>query len=206
MKIFNEQIRSIKPRESVVSLESMKHYLKVDHDDDDELIQDLINTAVAYVEKFIDQKIMQRQYKFTADIEVTEDEFKRMDPAYNKQNFTQIKLAGIHVQSVDSLYIGNKQIFEDDYAVVTEGRYSQFLKIKNSALYQNMENRKTKIILTVSVGMFDDPEAVYKQLRMAIMLKVWELYEIRNCVFLKHKLEHGVVNRLLQPFINYHIA
>ncbi len=206
MKIFNEQIRSIKPKVSVVSLEGMKHYLKVDHDDDDELIQDLINTAVEDVEEFICQKIMQRQYKFTADIEVTEDEFKMMAPVYNKQSFIRIKLSGINVKSVNSLYIEDKKIFEDDYAVVNEGRYSQFLKIKNSALYQNMKDRTAKITLVVSIGMFDDPDDVYKQLKMAVMLKVWELYETRNCIFLKNKLEKGVVNRLLQPFVNYHIV
>ncbi len=206
MKIFNEQIRSIKPKSSVVSLESMKHYLKVDHDDDDELIQDLINTAVEDVEEFICQKIMQRQYKFTADIAVTEDEFRMMAPVYNKQSFIRIKLSGINVKSVNSLYIEDKKIFEDDYAVVNEGRYSQFLKIKNSALYQNLKDRTAKITLVVSIGMFDDPDDVYKQLRMAVMLKVWELYETRNCIFLKHKLEKGVVNRLLQPFVNYQIV
>lgn len=65
--------RISEPADSPVSLDDAKLYLRVDHDEDDDLIQSLIDSATTYVEEYTHRALVTQTWEITLDEFPTED-------------------------------------------------------------------------------------------------------------------------------------
>lgn len=210
MKVFNQKIRSIKPEDKVVSLKEMKNFLKVDHDEDNEFIKELITTATEMVEGFLNKKILKTQLKYSVMVQFTKLETAEIQSA-NLENSQSVLKLNLPLKSdtvTENLYIGSEKIDRDDYTVSFENRKNQQkqLIIRKRVVSDKLNEGTAEISLFVSSGMYECANDVSSPIKLAVMVKTAELYDSRDHASAFETAKSRLFVRLLRPFMSYELV
>lgn len=210
MKIFNQKIRSIKPGNNVVSLKEMKNFLKVDHNEDDDFIEELIATATEMVEGFLNKKILKTQLKYSFTVQFTKLETAEIQSAILENSPSVLKLS-LPLKSdtvTENLYIGDERIDRDDYTISFERRKNpqKQLIIRKRAISDKLNENAAEISFFVSSGMYECANDVSSPIRLAVMVKAAELYDSRDHASAFETAKSRLFVRLLRPFMSYDFA
>lgn len=169
------------PKCEPVSLVGMKAFLRIEHENEDDLINQMITTGRLAVEAFLLRSLIKQVWLYTfnsgyagslADEQYHQGERSRGEKGIELPRSPFIELAD-KIEKVDSF--GRREI--RDYSLDTAGRVARVHF--GSSISSFLDGRGT-IEIKFSAGYGEEPEDVPAPLRQAIMILVAELYEKRS--------------------------
>lgn len=163
------KILSTKPQ-SIFTLETIKHYLRISHNDDDNWITELLEAAISTAENFMRIKILETHVSI---------KFVASSKSFRMPITPIAKILSVTVSASDH----NIDLQEEEYTVCND-----FLRLTNLPLYDSLS-------IKYIAGYLDqkDLSAAVKQ---GILLHISEMYDNRGSIC----TISNEVQKLYQPY------
>ena len=178
------------PRQEPVSVGEAKQYLRIDHEAEDELLANLIQTARSAVEDFTQRSLMAQVWQLT----ITEQPSRRL-PLLSKKTYPGKWVVDLPRAPFVKL-VSAPQIVERkcilEYQLAPNYDRGRLLLEAGRVAGQTLR-------VDFIAGYGDDPESVPSVLRQAVLLLVADFYQHRGEGGRKVGMES--VYQLLQPYV-----
>jgi uncharacterized phiE125 gp8 family phage protein len=186
------------PEEEPLTLDEAKAHLRVDIDDDDDLITALISAARGHVESRTGRALVTQAWRLTLD------DFPRYANAQRYCHQAPIKLPGGPSSGVTSFtYIdsdGTQQTLDPSaYVVDLSGEGARITPLWNTP-WPTIRRQIGGIKIEYGVG-YGEPADVPQALKAAMKLIIGELYSNRESWVDSRLTENTTVDNLIFPFV-----
>lgn len=151
-----------------VRLEIIKEQLKIDHDDEDLLLQRLTKTAAEKVSSIIQKPIINTQYDLVLDCFPAGELTLQVCPL--------VSIASITYYDVDSVL----QTFDSANYELQEHGLDPCIYLAEGASWPTTKSGRNRVIVRLTAGYGDKPEDVPEEIQHAICLLVGHWYENRE--------------------------
>jgi uncharacterized phiE125 gp8 family phage protein len=161
-----------------VTLALAKQHLRVDHDDEDDLISGIIADARGWVEDYTGQLLVRRPVSEALD--------------HFREAFVTWPIASVaEVSYID--VSGEQQTLSSDVYEIVNGARPARLRLKAGKSWPSVSREPGSIIVDLVAG-FDDPETVPRGLNRAMMLLIGGFYADRETGGLSGDIETAARN------------
>lgn len=196
MKIDPSRVRvKVAPAESVISVEDAKLHLRLDHDDEDELIASLIEAATLHCEDVARRAFVTRTLVGELDCWPMEDRITLpYSPAVSVVGITYIDEAG------------NSHTFDASNYLVNVNREPGLIILRRNVYWPTDELLEVGAIAVEWVAGYGDAEDVPATYKAAVKLVLADLYENREAVNVAQGLSistNPTIDRLLMTDRGY---
>lgn len=207
MKIVTQYTTQLeKSQQLILDLSEVKKYLKVDYDDDDELISTLIRSSQEEVEGILSKDLLHKKWKQDVDLVLDncDYDFNFSFPVFS---YSTIKIPLTHkpILEVCNVMSSIGELDRDDYSVALMD--IPHLYIKTKAIIGTARKGVSSIGITYKTGMYKTNEEIPARIKLCIMMLVANKYMQRDFV------QPGIysaptknIKSLLRSFIDYRIA
>lgn len=158
----------------ILALDFVKNYLKVDHDDDDEIIQKITLSAQNLIEDYTGHSFSLQTWKLITSVQKTLD-YHLTRNSFGAKNWLTVVLPKNPVRKIEKVELiapmRNQNL--EGYEVLTEEE-STYIYIDFNAVHDF-----PKVAITFIAG-YEDPESIPIFFRHAILLTVSEFYQGRD--------------------------
>ncbi|TQV76669.1 hypothetical protein FLL45_01535 [Aliikangiella marina] len=149
-------------------LETIKEQLKIDHDDEDLLIQRLIKTAAEKVSNIIQKPLINTEYDLVLDCFPTGELTLQVCPLVSIASISYYDVNGV-LQTFDSANYELQGHGLDPCIYLVEG-----------ASWPSTKSGRNRVIIRLTAGHGDKPEDLPEEIQHAISLLVGHWYENRE--------------------------
>jgi|GEM_PF-3173989 len=173
-----------------VSLADIKQWLKINIDDDNDLLTSLISSAQHYIEKKLNIYFIKQSFELTIGLD-------------RWQNRIKIPLAPLI--SLDGFqFISNQLILTQDQITheILDDNAETFLQLD---IPPSLRENHNKLIMTISVGYGDHDTDVPDALRLAVKILASHYYSFRGDGQDQLKIDQNKWDYLIAPYMRLHI-
>lgn len=183
-----QPVRTVAPAASPVSLADAKAHLRVDHDDEDVLIQAFIDAAVAHLDGWagvLGRALVTQTWRQTYD--AFTDPLRLPMPAASVASLTYVDPDGLSVT-----------VGADDYVLRTDALGS-FVEPAHGVSWPTPRDQSGAVAVTFTCG--EPGSSVPAPIKAAILLMVGDLYASREAVVTGTIVaENPTVSALIAPY------
>lgn len=177
----------------ILSVAEVKNYLRIDHDSDNELIENLIKTARETIENFVKKSIALHTYKLTLDHQkFSYLSFENSNVPVSFDGIIRIPLKRPPVIQILKFQVNERNIKMRDYKL-EEINYDAFLV--SSSIQADPANS----VINIEYKAGFEPDKVPYQIKLAALMLISNVYQARfsnsTSIFTQ-----GIKN-LLTPFV-----
>jgi uncharacterized phiE125 gp8 family phage protein len=180
---------AIAPIEEPVTLAEAQLHLRVDHNDELDLINSLLRTARDFCERFTNRQFVTATYDLTIDRFPTQSFWSSMSKAYVWES-GDIILPKPPLQSVTSItYVDGSGMSQTLSATVYEvdtGLQPGAIRLKYDQMWPSIRDQKNAITIKFKAG-YGPKESVPETIKAAIKLMLGHLYENREATLLANR-------------------
>ena len=196
-----------KSDENIIALDALKKYIRVDFDDEDELLALLIKSAQEEAENIIGKNLLPSKWK--QDVVVSYDNYDedfRFEFPTLSTSMIRIPLTKKPIISTHSVSLDGYKIDFEDYAVKINSE-NPVLYVRAKALIGLAKNKTALLGITYSAGLFADIKAIPEKIKLGIMMIAANKYFQRDVAAdgLGRTRRYAGIKRLLAEFRSYNI-
>lgn len=185
---------STEPAEEPLSIEEVKTHLRVDMDDDDDLIQNLITSARQYVESYLKRSLISQTWKYYPEEWPDEDYMELPMPPL---------LSVTSVVYTDYNGTATTMTLTTDYVVDTYHEPGRVVLAYGQTWPSTTLTVTNPICVTFICG-FGTPEDIPRAIRSAMLIFIGDLYEQRESIIVGQTFSHlKTIEALLEPYRIY---
>ncbi len=189
----------------IINVNDLKKYLRINYDEEDELIQTLINTAYEEVENIIGKNLLPKKWK--DDVEISLDKCDQdflFEFPITINSKIHIPLTNKPVINVKSVWTNNTELDKENYDVIMSN--TPVLCIKSRSLIGCAKNNKILLGITYETGMYKESKDIPSKIKLGIMMIAANKFYQRDSVApIFSKKKHSGIKRLLAQFRDYSI-
>ena len=196
-----------KNEKNIISLDELKHYLRIDYEDEDNLLEIFIHSATEEAENIIGKTILPQTWK--QDVELLLDncdrdflfEFPIMPNAK-----VQIPLVHKPIINITKVWAGKNELNKEDYNVKTSTG-TPVLCINSRALIGMAQNKKILLGITYETGMYPNTLSVPNKIKLSILMLAANKFYHREVVYptpFSERDDSGI-KKLLAEYRDYSI-
>ena len=195
-----------KSDEMIVDLKRIKQFLRIDHNDEDELLVLFEKSAVEEAENMIGKTILRSKWK--QDSEILLDNYDRdfrFSFPFSADSATYIRLHKNPIHAINHVISDGKELDPSAYRVIVE-KNIPYLEIKNKGLIGTARSKKMQIGIIFESGLFLDPNSVPDKIKIAILLHISKNFYNREVMSAPYNIATEKTMRpLLAEFRDYFI-
>lgn len=195
-----------KNKKNIISLNELKDYLRIDYEDEDNLLEMLINSACEDVENIVGKSILPQKWKQDVDIlldncdSVFLFEFPIMHNA-------KVKIPLVHKPVINIISVWTtKNILDKEYYNVRTDLMTPALYINPMALIGTAQDKKISLGITYETGMYPDISSVPDKIKLSVLMLAADKFYQRGAVnpaFLKN--DNSGIKKLLSEYKDFYI-
>lgn len=193
-----------KESQSIVDLKRIKQFLRIDHDDEDELLILFEKSAVEEVEHIIGKSILPAKWK--QDSEILLDNYDsdfRFSFPFSADSSTYIRLYKRPILSVTNVIADGKSLDPSAYSVILDQNIP-YLQIKNKGLVGFARSKKIQVGIFFETGEYLSAESVPEKIKLAILLHISKNFFYRDVMCAaENSSTESTMKNLLSQFRDY---
>lgn len=196
-----------KSEKNIISLNALKTYIRVDFDEEDNLLSSFIKSAQEEVENIIGKNLLPQKWKQDVIIcyDNYDEDFRFELPAISdsviRVSLTKKPVIATHCINVDGTIIDS-----DYYAVMTNADIP-VLCIRSKALIGLAKSKNVSVGITYSTGTYSDMNSIPEKIKLGILMIAANKYFQRNIIYdeIGRTKQYAGIKRLLAEFRSYNM-
>lgn len=195
-----------KNQKNIISLNEFKSYLRIDYEDEDNLLELLINSAYEEVENIIGKSILPQKWKQDVDLllDNCDSDFLFEFPITNNAK-VRIPLMHSPVTNVISVW-STKNVIDKEYYDIKINKSIPTLCINSTALIGTAQEKKVSIGITYETGIYKDVQYVPDKIKLSVLMLAADKFYQRGAVNpLSAKNDNSAIRKLLSEYKDFYI-